>query len=130
MPRLSLKLCVDGATMQEINLPTFNSLGRQEAVVNVPNEYGASEYRDFSKKYYFHPYAKIKKTGKRIEDCIENSSETTGDGRYAIFKNAFKNGRRVHAVNFAAKQISPNAEHDGDIFIGIVKGYIELHLEE
>lgn len=35
-----------------------------------PGNWGLDDYREFSKQYFFHPYAIIEKTGKEIADCL------------------------------------------------------------
>ncbi|MCF3628208.1 hypothetical protein RJ527_09040 [Thalassospiraceae bacterium LMO-SO8] len=99
----------------------------QQPVIGLPpGDWGQSDYRAFSEKYYFHPHAIIEKTGRDIAECLPNADPENPTGRYAIFAKAFNGKPRVHVANRRAKEISPDAEYDGDIFIGLLTRYIRV----
>lgn len=84
-----------------------------------------SDYRTFSKKYWFNPESKIFRTGRSVDEVL---TKPTGRRR-EIFDQCFPDGSTVEDVNACTKKF-PHTEHDADIFIGLYKGFIQLNISE
>ena len=99
----------------------------KECVTKLPDgdwKYGM--YVEFSKAYYFYPYAKIRRTGKSIRECVPRADPNNETGRYQIFAQALRANFTVHQANRIAKNTSEGATYDADIYMGLQSGFIEL----
>jgi len=78
----------------------------------------AQDHKKFSEVCTFADHAVLIRTGKPIREAVPRARSDSQNGRYAIF-NAMVSGDSVAATNRKAKEVSPNATRDGDIFIGL-----------
>ena len=85
----------------------------------------AQDHKKFSKEFEFDPNALLIRTNKTIREAVPKARSDSRNGRYAIFE-AMVSGDTVDATNRKAKEISPNATRNGDIFIGLHTNFLRF----
>jgi hypothetical protein len=85
----------------------------------------AQDHRAFSERNEFFPGAKLMWTGMPIREALPRARPDNPTGRYKIFE-ATESGGSVETANRKARQVSPHATKDGDVFIGLHTGYWQI----
>jgi len=85
----------------------------------------SSNYRLFSKHFWFASQLMIKRTIIDISDALPRSE--IGGKRWNIFSNILKDNNSVAQINEEVKIYG--GEADADIFIGLYKNYIKLETD-
>jgi hypothetical protein len=84
----------------------------------------ASNYRLFSRYFRFAPELSVTLTGESLESVLPNSG--VGSARRRIFEVVFQDNVKAEDVNRLARELSPNAEQDADLFIAAFNGYVRI----